>query len=156
MHGDGAEEAERCGGAMPAAEHHGKLCVVQQWRLGRLWNVTVCACWSGAQQSYCPGSPESMTCTQLSKRINPSWMNPHKLEQAASAVVEMLTEELRLLGWGDNAICTWQALYEAGLLLWQWDLKEMDTTSLWNMSNKTYLFCMISLSFFPYFMICTR
>jgi len=54
----------------------------------------------------------------------------HKLEQVASAVVEMLAEELKLLGWGDYAMGTWQELHEAGLLFWQWDLKEMDTTGL--------------------------
>ena len=41
MHGDGAEEAESRRGAMPATEHHGKLCAVCQRMLGGLRNVTV-------------------------------------------------------------------------------------------------------------------
>ena len=40
MHGDRAEEAERCGGAMLATEYCGKLCMVHQRRLGRLRNIT--------------------------------------------------------------------------------------------------------------------
>ena len=40
MHGDGAKEAESCGGTMPAVEHHGKLHMVCQQMLGGLQNIT--------------------------------------------------------------------------------------------------------------------
>ena len=39
MHGDGAEKAERHGGAMLAAEYHGKLCAVCQQKLGKLRDI---------------------------------------------------------------------------------------------------------------------